>query len=186
MQAVTAPPPPITPMPSTEHLAGVGSVTVVTVHGKIVAVDRDNKLVTLVGPLGKQVTLHVNNPYNLAAAKPGEPFVARFYEIITIRKEQPGETLPSASLIEGIASAAPGQVPGAVAGKRTELVATITAINKKQTTVNLKGPDGIVETVKVANPANLKQVKVGDNIVVTLSSVFTISLAQETATGVAQ
>jgi hypothetical protein len=182
-QTVAAPPT-VTPIPSTEHLAGIGSATVVTVHGKILSVDRDNKLVTLVGPRGKQVTLHVNNPYNLAAAKQGELFVARFYEIITVRKEQPGESIPPASLLEGIASAAPGQVPGAVVGKTTQLVARITAINKKKKTVDLKGPDGVVETVKVANPANLKQVKVGDDIVVTLSSVIAISLAQETATPV--
>jgi hypothetical protein len=133
-----------------------------------------------VGPRGKQVTLHVNNPYNLAAAKAGEPFVARFYEIITIRKKQPGESIPPASLLEGIATAAPGQTPGAVAGQSAELVETITAINRKET-VDLKGPDGIVETVKVANPANLKHVKVGDDIVVTLSRVIAISLDHETA-----
>jgi hypothetical protein len=178
-QTAAAPPPPVAPLPSTEHLAGIGSATVVTVHGKIVSVDRANKLVTLVGPRGKQVTLHVNNPYNLAAAKPGEAFVARFYEIITIRKEQPGESIPPASLVEGIASAAPGQVPGAVVGKSTQLVATISAINKRKKTVDLRGPDGVVETVNVANPANLKHVKVGDDIVVTLSKVVAISLDQE-------
>ncbi len=174
-----AAPPPVAPLPSTEHLAGIGSATVITVHGKIVSVDRANKLVTLVGPRGKQLTLHVNNPYNLAAAKPGEPFVARFYEIITIRKKQPGESIPPASLVEGIASAAPGQVPGAVVGKSTQLVATISAINRRKKTVDLTGPDGVVETVKVANPANLKHVKVGDDIVVTLSNVVAISLDQE-------
>jgi hypothetical protein len=173
------PPPAVTSIPSTEHLAGIGSATIVTIHGKIVSVDRANKLVTLVGPRGKQVTLHVNNPYNLEAAKPGEPFIARFYEIITIRKKQPGESIPPASLVEGIASAGPGQVPGAVAGKSTQLVATISAINHKSRTVDLTGPDGVVETVKVANPANLKHVKVGDDIVVTLSSVVAISLNQE-------
>jgi len=178
-QTAAVPPPPVTPIPSTEHLAGIGSATVVTVHGKIVSVDRANKLVMLVGPRGKQVTLHVNNPYNLEAAKPGEPFIARFYEIITIRKKQPGESIPPASLVEGIASAAPGQVPGAVAGKSTQLVATISAINKRKKTVDLQGPDGVVETVKVANPANLKHVKVGDDIVVTLTNVVAISLDQE-------
>jgi hypothetical protein len=181
-QAVAATPPPtVAPMPSTEHLAGIGSATVITVHGKILSVDRANKLVTLVGPRGKQVTLHVNNPYNLAAAKAGEPFVARFYEIITIRKKQPGESIPPASLLEGIATAAPGQTPGAVAGQSAELVETITAINRKKETLDLKGPDGVVETVKVANPANLKHVKVGDDIVVTLSRVIAISLDHETA-----
>src|SRR5258708_17348255 len=49
MQTAATPPSPVAPIPSTEHLAGIGSATVLTVHGKIVSVDRANKLVTLVG-----------------------------------------------------------------------------------------------------------------------------------------
>jgi hypothetical protein len=169
------------PTPSHEHLAGIGSATVVTIHGKIVAVDRDKQLVTLEGPNGKKVTLEVRNPYNLAAAKPGEPFVARFYEIVTIRKKRPGESIPAVVLDAGIVSAMPGQTPGAAVGGSLQVVATIVAINKKQKTVDLKGPDGVVETVNVANPANLKHVKVGTDLVITLTKVTAISLERETA-----
>jgi hypothetical protein len=67
-----------------EHLIGVGSATVLTIHGRrVVSVNRAKKQVTLEGPGGKLVTLQVYNPYNLAAAKAGEPFVAKFYEIVT-------------------------------------------------------------------------------------------------------
>ena len=158
---------------------GVGSATVVTVHGKIVSVNRAKKVVTLEGPNGKRVTVHVYNPYNLAAAKAGEPFVAKFYEIVTIRKLKRGESLPAASLAEGIVSAAPGQTPGAAAGTTVQLSVTVDAIDKNKETVAVKGPDGSVETVKVANPANLKYVKVGDEIVITLSNVVSIWLDKE-------
>jgi hypothetical protein len=167
------------PMPSQEQLAGIGSATVVTVHGKILSVDRANKLVTLESSNGKKVTLKVQNPYNLEAAKPGDPFVARFYEIVTIRKKQPGEPLPPVALGEGIATAAPGQVPGAVMSRSVQLVATIAAINTANETVDLKDPNGVVETVKVANPNNLKLVKVGDDIVITLTRAVAISLDKE-------
>jgi hypothetical protein len=170
------------PAPSHEHLAGIGSATVVTVHGKIVSVDRAKKLVTLEGPRGKQVTLEVKNPYNLEAAKPGEPFVAKFYEIVTIRKKRPGETIPAVTLAEGIVSAVPGQTPGAVVGSSVQVVATIVAINKKKKTVDIQGPDGVVETVNVANPANLKLAKVGSEFVITLTKVTAISLAHEPTT----
>lgn len=173
--------PPAAPIPSHEHLAGIGSATVVTIHGKIVAVDRDKKLVTLEGPNGKKVTLEVKNPYNLAAAKPGEPFVARFYEIVTIRKKRPGESIPAVVLDAGIVSAMPGQTPGAAVGRSLQVLATIVAINKHEKTVDLKGPDGVVETVNVANPANLRHVKVGTELVITLTKVTAISLDRETA-----
>src|SRR5215469_14111800 len=77
---------------------GMVSGTVVTVHGKITSVNKAKKLVTLEGPEGRKVTLRVENPYNLNAAKVGAPFVARYYEVVTIRKRKPGENVPGASL----------------------------------------------------------------------------------------
>jgi hypothetical protein len=173
---VSAPPP---AGASPGQVTGVGAATVVTVHGKIVSVDRPNKLVTLEGPGAKKITIRVDNPYNLAAAQPGVPFVARFYEIATIREKQPGESIPSASLQAGIISASPGQIPGAAVGKQVQLVVIIDAINRDKNTVAIKGPDGVVETVAVANPANLANVNVGDQIVITLTKVVTIALEKE-------
>ncbi|HEX4210986.1 MAG TPA: hypothetical protein VHY56_11370, partial [Candidatus Binataceae bacterium] len=80
--------------PSREHIHGIASATVITIHGKIVAVDRPKKLVTLEGPSGKPVTVHVYNPYNLSQAKVGERFVAKFYEIITIVRQKPDPSIP--------------------------------------------------------------------------------------------
>jgi len=165
--------------PTQEHLVGIGSETVVTIHGKVVSVNRSKKLVTLEGPNGKQVTLQVYNPYNLAAAKAGEPFVAKFYEIVTIRKLMPGESLPPASLAGGIVSATPGQTPSAAVATRVQLIVTVDAINKNKKTITVRGPDGTAETVSVANPANLKYVKVGEKIVITLSRVVAIALETE-------
>jgi hypothetical protein len=165
--------------PTQEHLVGIGSETVVTIHGKIVSVNRSKKLVTLEGPNGKQVTLQVYNPYNLAAAKPGERFVAKFYEIATVRKLMPGELLPPASLAQGIISATPGQTPGAAVGRQVQLLVTVDAIDKHKKTITVEGPDGAAETVSVGNPANLKYVKVGEKIVITLSKVVAIALETE-------
>ena len=50
------------------------------------------------------------------------------------------------------------------------------------TGVDLKGLDGGVKTIRVANPAKLKDFRVGDGIVVTLSRVMAISLDHESAT----
>lgn len=178
-QPTASPSPMAAPVPVQEHLIGVGSATVITVHGTVVSVKRAKKLVTLQGPSGKRVTLHVYNPYNLAAAKAGEPFVAKFYEIVTVRKKKAGESLPAASLVEGVASAQPGQTPGAAVGSRVQLVVTVDAINSDKGTVDVKGPDGKLETVSVVNPADLKQLKAGEQIVITLTNVVAIALEKE-------
>jgi hypothetical protein len=168
--------------PSGEHLAGIGSETIETVHGKIVSVDKAKMMVTIQGADGKTFPIHVYNPYNLAAAKPGGAFVARFYEIVTVRKKLPNEQIASASLQQGIISASPGQTPGGAAGSQLQIVATVSAINMVKNTVELTGPDGTVETVNVANPENLARVKVGEQLVITSTNVIAIALEKELPT----
>lgn len=159
----------------------VRSITVITVHGKIAEVDKARKQIVLEGLEGQKVTLRVNNPYNLKAAKVGEPVVTRFYEVVTIRKKKLGEVVPSASLKEGIATAKPGGVPGAVAEQQASLLVSVAAIDEANGTVTIKAPDGTVEKVKARDPKNLKQLKVGDDLVVTLDRAIAISLDKESA-----
>jgi hypothetical protein len=159
----------------------IRSATVITVHGKIAEVNKAKKQVVLEGPEGRRVTLKVDNPYNLNAAKVGEPVVTRFYEVVTIRKKKPDETAPGFSLKGGIATANPGGVPGVVAEAKASVVVSVTAIDETNGTVTVKAPDGTVETVKARNSKNLKQLKVGDELVVTLERAMAISVEKETA-----
>jgi hypothetical protein len=174
-----AAPPYATAMPSHEHIHGIASATVITVHGKVVAVDRPKKMVTLEGPGGKQITIHVYNPYNLKQAKVGDRFVAKFYEIITIVRQKPDPSIPAVSVAQGIVTAEPGQPAGSAFGQSIRLVATVDAVNHAERTVVIKGPDGAEETVKVNHPFSLKHVKAGDQIVMTLTNVVAVSLKPE-------
>lgn len=159
----------------------VRSITVITVHGKIAEVDKAKKQVVLEGPEGRKVTLAVNNPYNLNAAKVGAPVVTRFYEVVTIRKKRPGEVVPSVSLKEGVATAKPGGLPGAVGEQQASVLVSVAAIDEANGTVTIKAPDGTVEKVKARDPKNLRQLKVGDDLVVTLDRAIAISLDKESS-----
>lgn len=159
----------------------VRSITVITVHGKIAEVDKAKKQVVLEGPEGRKVTLAVNNPYNLNAAKVGAPVVTRFYEVVTIRKKKPGEVVPSVSLKEGVATAKPGGLPGAVGEQQASVLVSVAAIDEANGTVTIKAPDGTVEKVKARDPKNLRQLKVGDDLVVTLDRAIAISLDKESS-----
>lgn len=99
----------------------------------------------------------------------------------TISKLPPGQSPPTPSLTEGIASAAPGQTPGAAVGSQLQFAVTVNAINKKDETVSSKGPDSVVEVVDVANPETLDQVQVGEHIVVILIDAVAIALDKEAA-----
>jgi hypothetical protein len=175
--AVAAPPASVTVVPP------AASVTVVP--GRIVSVDQENKLVTLQATDGKQVILHVFNPSSLAAAKPGERFIARFYEIVSVQQQLlPGQYPSPQSLTAGMVDAVADQTPGAPYGSQYEFAVTIDAIDKNDKTISVKGLDGVVEEVVVANPQSLDQVHVGQEIVVTLIDVVGIALDQGGQLGV--
>jgi hypothetical protein len=158
----------------------IRSATVLTVHAKIAEVNKSEKLVVLQGPAGR-FTVRVENPYNLDAAKVGEPVITRYYEVVTIRKKKPSESIPSASLKGGIATARPGGLPGAVAEEHVALLVTVVSIDEAKGTVTVKAPDGTVEQVKAKYPRNLKRIKTGDELVVALSRAIAISLEKEPA-----
>jgi hypothetical protein len=162
---------------------GVGSATVVTFHGKIVNINTAAKQVTLEGPAGQRVRVDVRNPDNLRAAKVGEPFAARAYEIVTIRKKKPGEKVQSASLSEGIWTTNPNGAPGGSRAVQVRLVVTVDGIDEAHGTVTVKAPDGSTETVKARNPQNLKRLKVGDELVISIYRAIAISLAKESGAG---
>ena len=65
------------PSPGSGTVAGVAAATQLTIHGKIAAVDESKKQVTLEAN-GRKVTLTVENPYNLKAAKVGDPVVVHY------------------------------------------------------------------------------------------------------------
>jgi hypothetical protein len=169
--------------PEQTQVEGVGTVTVINVHGKIVSVDRGRKLVTLEGPEGRRVTVYVRNPDNLRAAKVGEPFAARFYEVITIRKKKPGENLQGGTLSEGVWTTNPNGAPGGSRATLARLPVTVDAIDEANGTVTVKAPDGTTETVKARDPRNLKLIKVGDELVISLYHGVAISLRKESGSG---
>jgi hypothetical protein len=157
---------------------GVGSATIVTFQGKIVAVDTAKKQVTLEGPEGRKLTVDVRNPANLRAAKVGEPYSARYYDIFTVRKKRPGETVQNA-VTAGAWTTNPLGVPGGSRAVQVTVLVTVAAIDQANGTVTVKAADGTTETVKARNPHNLKLIKVGDELVIVRYKAMAISLQKQ-------
>jgi hypothetical protein len=175
----TSSPPESAPPPSAAPVAGIAAETVITVHGKIVAVDPANKTVTLQGPSGKDVILTVNNPYNLQSLKAGDRYVARFTEAISVVGKGPSSTPPVATLAAGLWTAKPGEIPGAAAAQQARLVVVVAAIDRADERVSLQAPDGSTENIHVTNPDALQGVQVGDRIAITLTQSVAIALDRE-------
>ncbi len=167
--------------PAPGDLAAPGSASVTIVQGQIVSVDQQNRFVTLQAATGKQVILHVSNQYSLAAAKPGQPLIARFYEVASVDKLVPGQSPFARSLAAGIVNAASDGTSGTPFTNPYQFAVTINAIDKTGKTISIKGSDGAVEVVVVANPLSLDQVHAGEDVVVTLIDVVAIALDRESS-----
>jgi hypothetical protein len=179
--AQPAPSPAAAAAPPAPHGHGIGEATILIIHGKIASVDRAKRLVTLVGLEGNEVTFKVAKSANLASVKTGDPYVAHFFESVHVRRKRPGEALPTVSLKEGISTATPGQTPESAVHSKRKVVLTVVATDPKDGTVTVKDPDGAEETVKVDNSKYLRNVKAGDDLVVTVRQAVAISLDKDEA-----
>jgi hypothetical protein len=149
--------------------------SLVTVTATVEALDLGNRLITLKGPKGNDVTFRVDERVkNLPQVKVGDQVVAKYYESVAVRIAQAGDQL--ATETTGLTSAKPGEMPGAVAARQVTVTASVEAIDKETPSITLKGPEGNVVTVMVMDPKNLEKVKVGDKLAITYTEALAISV----------
>ena len=103
--------------------------------------------------------------------KVGDVITAKYYENIVLRVKAPGEkAVDTAS-----EAVTPGGKPGGTAAKQRTITATITAIDPNVPSITLSGPNNWTYSSRVADKAALKQVKVGDRLDITWTSVVLVS-----------
>jgi hypothetical protein len=134
-------------------------VSVLTIHGVIVAVDYPNLLVTVKSPTGKTSILQARSETDLERVKVGDHVRIRYFEGGQISRTKQRE-IPAFSLKNGIMEAK----LGGPSAKKHEFVAKVEAIDPAEQEITLEGPDGSLETIVVANPEYLRNIKVGDRV----------------------
>ena len=142
----------------------------------VVAVDLQNRYVTLKGPDGELRDIKVGEEaVNLPQVKVGDLVTVKFYESIAVEVIKPG-TAMGAGEKTAIVRAKPGEMPGGMVAKQVSVTAIIMAIDKQKSAMTLKGPEGKLVNVKVQDPANLEKVKVGDELMITYTEALAISV----------
>jgi hypothetical protein len=150
-------------------------VSVLTFHGKIVAVDPARRLVTLKGPNGEVLKLETEKEKDLAARKVGERLLVRYFEGARVGREKPGRGAPVHSLKDGMIAAE----PGGPSGKQRAVVASVERVDETNQEITLKEPDGSLETIMISNPDYLSHLKVGDQVAITRPQALALSLENE-------
>ena len=154
----------------------VAKERVATVKATVEAIDLQSRVVTLKGPKGQVFDLKVGEEVkNLPQVKVGDQVVAKYYQSIAVQVVKPG-TPGGATATQAVGAAKPGARPAGVAANQVTVTATIEDISPKKTFVTLKGPGGKTVDVKVRDPKNLENVKVGDQVEITYTEALAISV----------
>jgi undecaprenyl pyrophosphate phosphatase UppP len=150
----------------------VAAATVISTQATIVRVNQKTREVTLEVPNkpgDNFVDVRVSDDVkNLSQMRTGDRVTVSYIEAVVVDLFQPGEVEPGIRAATVTGTAKPGQRPAGVAAEKLSVVAVIEAINTREELVTLRGPEGMVKTVKVNNPAILDRLKVGDKVKTTL------------------
>jgi Cu/Ag efflux protein CusF len=146
-----------------------------TIKATIEAIDSTNRLVTLKGPKGESMTLPVDEDVvRFDQMKVGDTITATYYESVAYEIEAPGAATPTGEAV----AAAPlaGAKPGAAGVTMTVATVTIEAIDPVTPAVTVRTADGDVMSFRVRHKKNLRNVKVGDKVVITHTKALMVAV----------
>jgi hypothetical protein len=142
------------------------------------AIDLEKRIVTVKGPKGNIFDITAGEQVkNLPQVKVGDSVNVKYYESIAVKVFKPGEITQGSTVAVGAERLAkPGEKPSGIVGAQVTVTATVESISPKKTTVTLKMSDGKYKVVKVEDKRNLENVKVGDELMITLTETLAISV----------
>jgi hypothetical protein len=154
-----------------------GEAAVVT--GKIVAIDRTDRSVAVLGPEGNVLVLEVGKAAkNFNQIRVGDLVKLEYYEAVAIYVTSDGKP-PAANVAAVLVTAPKGMKPAGEAIEVVDVSATIQAIDTAKRTLTLKGPQGNVVPLKVDKSVKgFDQLKVGDAIHVRHTEAIAISVSK--------
>jgi len=153
---------------------GAGAMAgAIKVTATVVALDPATRTATLKGAKGKIVDVVVPpEAKNFDQIRVGDLVTVEYMRALTLELKGPGG-IRSGSTQTSTAPAPAGAVAGGATGRQVVIMANVTAVNAKEGYVTLRGPKGNSVDVGVSDPAQLKLVKVGDQV----EAVYTEAVA---------
>jgi len=150
-----------------------------TITATVKKVDLETREVTVVGESGKPFTFEAGEEVrNLPQLKKGDVVTVDYYDSVAIWVTKPGKESAEPGAASAIATAKPGEKPGAAAAADVTIVGTVTEIAPDKSSVTLKSrTTGDSEKLPVKNPENLTGVMVGDEVTIYATRAVAVSVA---------
>ena len=150
--------------------------SVATVSAKVVAIDKDKRLVTLQGPLGNQFRVVAGKEVrNFDQIKAGDELVVTHVEALTLELKKGGDGIRERVESQGAARAPAGTKPGMAEVNRVSVVANVVGVNARTQTVTLRGVEYTVD-LRVPDKNQFKAIKVGDQVQAVYTEAVAVSM----------
>jgi hypothetical protein len=157
-----------------------------SVTAKVEAIDYAKREVTLKGPLGNVVSFAVDERVKrLNEIKVGDEVAAEYYVSLAgeLRAPTEDEKKNPLTILTAEVSAPKDTSPAAGAGRAFKVVATVIGLDLPTQSLTLEGPLGNSGTIRAENVEKLKQLHLGDTIIVTYTEALAISLQKAPPAG---
>ena len=153
----------------------LGETVVITAH--VLAIDKQDRILTLQGPKKNIVDIEVGEEArNFDQIRVGDQLRIEYYESVALYLGKPG-TQPEEDAGLVVARSAKGEKPGGYAVGAVDVSASVVGIDKKKRTLTLKLPEGNVVTTTVDKSVQaFETLKVGDAIHARLTKAIAVSV----------
>jgi hypothetical protein len=165
------------PVANAEEVEGIELGDAIKITAEVVAVDKEDRIVTLRGPEGRVVDLAVGEEArNFDQIRVGDDVSVAYYESVALYLGEQGAA-PEADAAVVAKRAAKGDKPAGIAIGVVDVSVKIVAIDLKARAVTLELPDGEIVTTPVAEALrSLDTFKVGDTVHARLTKAIAISV----------
>ena len=153
------------------------AVAVVEATATVTAIKKETREVTLKMPKGDTQTIQAGDEVrNFDQIKVGDTLKVKYAEALTLELKKGGKAVLGSTTGGSLDRAKAGQKPGGVARREVKVVADVVAVDEATMKVSVKNAQGETYILPLRDPAQVKLVKVGDQVEATYSEGLAVSM----------
>ena len=134
-----------------------------TITATIEAIDKANRLVTLKGPQGHSIDFKAPDQLEgFNSLKVGDEVTATYFDALMIRARKPGDPVSTGEPATTVRRTE--RTPGSDTRQERTFTVTVEAVDMKAPALRVKGSQGRIVTMTVADPKQLQNLKAGDTV----------------------
>jgi len=153
------------------------AVAVVEASATVTAVDKATREVTLKMPSGHLEKVQAGEEVrNFDQIKVGDTLKIKYIESLALELKKGGKEVVGRKETGALDRSQPGQKPGGVVRREVTVVANVVAVDEAKMKVSVKNDKGEVYDFNLKDPAQVKLVKVGDQVQATYTEGLAVSM----------